>query len=137
MKTCGNSSSSRATTIFKLFELLCEILSRSKNDLVIKMILVKIEVIKIKMFTIKIMFKIKIIYANLIKIVLQDKSKQARFRKFHGKSFILAKYYTPNPKLSEGKWTEWGDPLFVFEGFLHTWLSEILVEEPRSNHLDL
>ena len=101
------------------------------------MILVKIEVIKIKMFTIKIMFKIKIVYANLIKIVLQDKSKQARFRKFHGKSFILAKYYTQNPKLSEGKWTEWGDPLFVFEGFLHTWLSEILVEEPRSNHLDL
>ena len=125
-----------ATTILKLFGL-CEILSRSKNDLVIKMILVKIEVIKIKMFTIKIMFKIKIVYANLIKIVIQNKSKQARFRKFHGKSFILAKYYTPNPKLSEGKWTEWGDPLFVFEGFLHTWLSEILVEEPRSNHLDL
>ena len=34
------------------------------------MILVKIEVIKIKMFTIKIMFKIKIVYAKIIKLLV-------------------------------------------------------------------
>ena len=53
-----------ATTILKLFGL-CEILSRSKNDLVIKMILVKIEVIKIK-----------IVYANIIKVLVNSSKIQ-------------------------------------------------------------
>ena len=44
------------------------------------MILVKIEVIKIRMFAIKIMFKIKIAFANIIK-VLVNISKQGSVEK--------------------------------------------------------